>query len=70
MVRIQPKTADNGLVPLAEASVRLRMNRERLLRRIQSGAIAGRQVDGLWFVERAALDEEIAAQSAQRLVSA
>lgn len=43
------------LVPLAEAAMRLRVSRERALRRVLSGALPGRQVDGKWFVERDAL---------------
>lgn len=45
-------------VPLGAASVRLRMNRERVLRRLQSGVIAGAQIGGRWFVDRAELPAE------------
>ncbi len=44
------------LVPLGVAAMRLRLNREQLLRRIQQGRIAGRQEYGRWYVERNALE--------------
>ena len=47
---LQP-TPETERVPLATAALRLAMNRERLLRRIQSGEIRGEQVDGRWFVD-------------------
>jgi hypothetical protein len=45
------------LVPLGEASRRLGMNRERVLRRLQDGKLAGRQILGRWFVERSCLPD-------------
>ena len=46
---------DQDLVPLAEASRRLGMNREKVLRRLQDGKLDGRQILGRWFVELSCL---------------
>lgn len=52
---IQPRTG----IPLASAAVAMRMNRERLLRRIQAGEVAGFQDEkGRWFVDPAAMGKD------------
>lgn len=56
-------TTREEMVPLAEAAVKLRLNREQLLRRIQQGSIVGGKSLGYWYVERGALE-----QAAQRAV--
>lgn len=44
-------------VPVSPAATRLRMTREKLIRRIQLGAIAGGQDEsGRWYVDREALE--------------
>jgi hypothetical protein len=57
--------SQDQIVPASEASVQLRLSRERLIRRIQTGEIAGGRTDaGQWYVERSALpsgDEQAAA---------
>lgn len=49
-------------VPISEAALRLRMSRERLIRAIQSGTIAGRQIAGRWHADGEALEQAVAAQ--------
>ena len=44
------------MVPIAEAALALRMTRERVLRRIQTGELAGAQLGGKWFAEQRAVD--------------
>lgn len=43
---------ENGsrLVPLAQAAIDRKLNREQLLRRIQQGTVPGVQRYGRWFV--------------------
>lgn len=43
-------------VPLSVAALRLRLNREQLIRRIQQGEIAGGQAGGKWFVKRSEIE--------------
>ena len=51
---------DTDGVPVSEASIRLQLTREKVIRRIQTGAIpGGRDVDGRWYVERSALDRAL-----------
>lgn len=47
----------DSLIPLNAAAHLARMNRERLLRRVQDGVVPGQFIDGRWYVERAALAE-------------
>ncbi len=42
-----------GLISLSEASLRLEMNRERVLRRIQDGTLGGQLIAGRWHVSKA-----------------
>jgi hypothetical protein len=51
----QERPTQKDSVPLAAAAIALKMNRERLLRRVQAGEIAGRQIDGRWFVDASEL---------------
>lgn len=51
----------DGFVMLGEAALRLRMSRERLLRKIQLGDIAGQLVAGRWLVSEMAVREREAA---------
>ncbi len=44
-----------SLVPASEAARHLRMSRERVVRMVQSGALAGQQIAGRWLVAGAAL---------------
>ncbi len=44
-------------VSVAEAARTLRLNREKIIRRIQNGEIAGGKILGVWYVQRAALDD-------------
>lgn len=46
-----------GMVSLSEAAGRLRMNREKVLRRLQDGTIRGEQILGRWFVHRSELPQ-------------
>lgn len=48
-------TSARQMVPLSQAAVELAMPRERLRRRIESGAVDGALVDGKWFVSTDAL---------------
>lgn len=41
------------LVPLTIAAMRRRESRERTLRRVQTGEIAGENVNGRWYVHAA-----------------
>lgn len=50
-------------VPLSAAALRLRLNREQLIRRIQRGEIAGGQEGGKWFVERTEVERLQAAST-------
>jgi hypothetical protein len=57
-----PMTHRSSRIPLAEAALALRLTRERVLRRIQTGTIQGGQEHGKWFVDRAALEAELGAR--------
>jgi excisionase family DNA binding protein len=52
------------LITSSEAAAVARMNRERLVRRIQSGELAGQNIGGRWFVRRDSLDQFIKRQTA------
>lgn len=42
---------DQERIPVSTAALRLRLNREQLIRRIQQGEIAGGQEGGRWYVD-------------------
>lgn len=44
-----------GLEPLSEAALSLRMNRERVLRRVMDGTIPGRKIGDRWYVDTSAI---------------
>jgi excisionase family DNA binding protein len=58
----------NGLITLSEAAMRLRMNRERVLRRIQDGEIDAERVAGHWMVSAASVKEFGEASTATPMV--
>ena len=45
-----------AFVPLSDAALLLRMNRERVLRRLQDGRLDGQQIAGRWFVLRDSIE--------------
>ena len=45
-----------AFVSLSDAALLLRMNRERVLRRLQDGRLDGQQVAGRWFVSRNSIE--------------
>jgi hypothetical protein len=45
-----------AFVSLSDATLLLRMNRERVLRRLQDGRLDGQQVAGRWFVSRNSIE--------------
>ena len=47
------------LVPLGEGARLLKMNRDKVVRRIQDGTLRGQQIFGRWFVHRSALPIEV-----------
>lgn len=53
---------DPEKVPVSVAALRLRLNREQLIRRIQQGEIVGGQEGGRWFVAAPEL-ERLAAKA-------
>ena len=51
---------DADLIPLSQGALEARLNRERLLRLVQAGRIAGQQIAGRWLISRASLDHYLA----------
>jgi hypothetical protein len=47
--------AEPRVVPLARAALALHLTREQALRRLMSGRLTGRCVDGKWVVDASAL---------------
>ena len=45
-----------GFVSLSDAALLLRMNRERVLRRLQDGRLDGQQLAGRWFITRDSIE--------------
>ena len=45
-----------AFVAFSDATLLLRMNRERVLRRLQDGRLDGQQVAGRWFVSRNSIE--------------
>ena len=58
------EVAQCEMVLVSEAAIRLRLTREQVIRRIQSGEIAGGRVMGSWYVLRTALEQLIAGTQA------
>jgi hypothetical protein len=55
MPPINRESIPAGFVPASEAAFALKMGRERLIRRIQSGEIKGKHHNGLWLVAESEL---------------
>ena len=55
------------MVLVSEAAIRLRLNREQVIRRIQTGEIAGGRAMGVWYVLRTALEKLIAGAQACKI---
>lgn len=54
---------ETAVVPLARAALALHLTREQALRRLMSGRLTGRCVDGKWVVDANALAAAIEAQA-------
>ncbi len=52
---MQEAVAGNRYIPASAAALEARCSREALIRRIQTGELAGRLLEGRWVVESAAL---------------
>ena len=55
-----PETA---VVPLARAALALHLTREQALRRLMSGRLTGRCIDGKWVVDASALTAALEKQT-------